>query len=291
MFGAQVGPDDAELNICKWVRLISPDASQHCLAGVTSTQILAFGTILFSAGIIWFVWDFIARRRPKVAQRAGPNWPIRDLFFHIDPSILKNCYRSPEKEVAADVLDRLATGQMHSWGRFTGSNGALISIPQDFWKDAEWVMMFFGPDDADLVHARYRETNTGYRDVQFNRDEALAIWPRSIKTVWPDFSKWDKVDPLEIYQAACLWADIEPQFPLWPSWGAEKVFYKLNEHALKHELLVTTDKNVRDSVKEAIQTVTTRKVDPHGKVSRDDLIEIAEKWAEKPKFLYPRSRV
>ncbi|UVK43367.1 hypothetical protein BPNPMPFG_005155 [Mesorhizobium sp. AR07] len=223
-------------------------------------------------------------------SRLVPNWPIRDLFLHIDPSITKNPYRDPETEVARDILDYLATGRLHSWGRFTGSNGALVPIPEDFWKEAEWVMMFFGPDDAEQIHARYPANNKGYRDIQFNKAEALANWPKSIATVWPDFAKWDKIDPLEAYQAACLWADEEPKLP-WPSWGAEKIYRKLNDAALAHDLLVGGGDTVRKATLDAIETVTSKAINPHGEVWREDMRKLAEKWGEKPKFLYPRSRV
>ncbi|UVK42794.1 hypothetical protein BPNPMPFG_004512 [Mesorhizobium sp. AR07] len=292
MFGAQIGPDDAELNLCKWARLALPDTPQHCLAGVNSLQIEAFGAVLLVAGIAWFIRDFIVKRRPRdLAQgKLGPNWPIRDLFLHIDPSITKNPYRDPETEVARNILDYLATGRLHSWGRFTGSNGALVPIPEDFWKEAEWVMMFFDPDDAEQIHARYPASNKGYRDVQFNKAEALAIWPKSITTIWPDFAKWDKIDPLEAYQAACLWADEEPRLP-WPSWGAEKVYRKLNDAALAHDLIVVSGDTTRKATLDAIETVTSKVINPHGEVWREDMRKLAEKWGEKPKFLYPRSRV
>lgn len=248
-------------------------------------------------GLLLLYLDNRRHRNPAPTEavaesRLVPNWPIRDLFFHIDPSILKNPYRDPEREVGRDVLDHLATGQLHAWGRPTGGNGALVPIPQGFWKVGEWVMPFFGEDDAEQVHARYPASNDGFRNVQFNRAEALAIWPKSIKTAWPDYQHWDKVDPLEVFQAACLWADEEPKLP-WPSWGAEKVYRKINEYGHRPDtiLSVSSGESTREAIVEAIETQRSGLVNPRGRIPRDDLKRIAEAWGEKPKFLYPRSRM
>jgi hypothetical protein len=87
----------------------------------------------------------------------------------------------------------------------------------EFWKLAEWSDNFFATDHEHEVHA-FRGTLAGeeaWYDLQFNQSEVLSIWPTSRERVaWPDYQKWQRADPLKLYEAACLWWEMEPTKPL-----------------------------------------------------------------------------
>jgi hypothetical protein len=92
------------------------------------------------------------------------------------------------QKVGLAVKDNLSTGRLTAWGRRDNSNfslggqAPLEEIPRDYWRSATLMMNFFlpGEDHRGLVHARPLPKFGGpqYRDVQFNRAEALKIWPR-----------------------------------------------------------------------------------------------------------------
>src|SRR5258708_68836 len=51
------------------------------------------------------------------ASKPGPDWPIRELFFHIRPDILDQVKTREWEAVGRDVLARFSTGQLQVWGR------------------------------------------------------------------------------------------------------------------------------------------------------------------------------
>ncbi|MGE0008849.1 MAG: hypothetical protein AB7S92_25120 [Parvibaculaceae bacterium] len=125
-------------------------------------------------------------KRPKVAKPtiAAPDWPIRSLFFHIDPDVLEEEDVGPHWEnVERDVLNRLSTGQLRAWGELAdGGNRPLTPIPQEFWATATLTHFFYeeGERHEQLVHAQTAgpPPHVSYRNVRFNKAEALAIWPK-----------------------------------------------------------------------------------------------------------------
>lgn len=110
-----------------------------------------------------------------------------------------------------------------------------------------------------------------------------------VPRVWPDFRKWDQVDPLQVYEAACLWADTGPVLP-WPSVGAEVIFKKLSALYFDHALTISHGTTTIDILREVRATMDAGVVSPHAKVGRSELKRVAVKWNEKPKFLFPHSR-
>lgn len=58
MFGAQVGPSDAELNLCKWPKLFWFGVPDHCLAGISSETFYLVAATAFILTAIWALWPF-----------------------------------------------------------------------------------------------------------------------------------------------------------------------------------------------------------------------------------------
>lgn len=56
LFGAQVGPDDAVKNLCKWPKIFFSAVPESCLAGINNFwfYVLAFGLLALAFG--WFFW-------------------------------------------------------------------------------------------------------------------------------------------------------------------------------------------------------------------------------------------
>jgi len=91
----------------------------------------------------------------------------------------------------------------------------------------------------------------------------------------PHYDVWDKVDPLHIWQAGCLWGKEEPTLPLTggrPRYG----FFHLIKRAVEAGEL------------EAIGPPETHFM--WKRVSREGLKKLAEKMNEHPPFLYPDAR-
>jgi hypothetical protein len=115
----------------------------------------------------------------------GPDWPIRQVYFHIDPSVLDN---NRWEAVGADIQNRLATGSIKAWGQLDdGQLRPLTPIPQEFWAKADLMDNFFleGNRTEELIHAQLYDTTsrtrTSYRNLRFNGAEVLRAWPSK----WP----------------------------------------------------------------------------------------------------------
>jgi hypothetical protein len=67
MFGAQVGPNDAERNLCAWVKMPFPNlpAAERCLHGLNTAYISIIALIAIIGGLVWFVWPWAAPRLRK----------------------------------------------------------------------------------------------------------------------------------------------------------------------------------------------------------------------------------
>ena len=89
------------------------------------------------------------------------------------------------EKIGRDLRDKLAIGQIHSWGRLRGgmlySDPPLTPIPQSFWNTAELMYSFFGDEErrAELVHAKSPEAEARlqYMDLQLKRTEIERTWP------------------------------------------------------------------------------------------------------------------
>jgi hypothetical protein len=120
---------------------------------------------------------------PPVLDR-HPNWPIRELFYHIRPDLLDEPDETRWIAIGRNIIDKLSTGQLEAWGRRNTKAPrltALSPIRQSFWEDASWTYNFFADGTDHYIHAeRGMPANAEqYRDVQVNRLQALRIWPKA----------------------------------------------------------------------------------------------------------------
>jgi hypothetical protein len=120
-----------------------------------------------------------------------PDWPIHELFTHIRPELLQ---RTDDRvgdtwdEVGGDIKDALALSRLSIWGRpedhsvgkLLGERKALRKIDPNYWHFAHFTYSFFDSTAGDAPHTYVDpgHSEIAYTDLQINRAEALAIWPK-----------------------------------------------------------------------------------------------------------------
>jgi hypothetical protein len=137
----------------------------------------------------------IATSRPALADlvpEIGPDWAIRDLFFHIQPSLLDNEKAKAWEQVGRDVMDRFSTGQLRVWGRRVmppaRRREPLAEIDdRKYWARAQFTYWFLKNDGDRLAShvapiSNWRGSgpmspDPDYADLQVNHAQALTIWP------------------------------------------------------------------------------------------------------------------
>jgi hypothetical protein len=122
----------------------------------------------------------------EVARSSGeakPDWPIRDLFFHIRPTGFPT--QLDKHTVGREVLDRFSDGQLKVWGRLIEDRKrlSLAEIPRHEWQRASFGSYWFldEGDNTQVLHATYEVPARGaatreYADLQVNRAQATSIW-------------------------------------------------------------------------------------------------------------------
>lgn len=114
----------------------------------------------------------------KAVDYNGPDWTIRELFRHIMPNGLTE--RDNYETVGLDVMDKLSTGQLTSWGRRDrGRPLELISF--DLWSRARFTYWFLADGHDEDEHVSFHSLLTvdeAFRDLRVNKGTALRIWPR-----------------------------------------------------------------------------------------------------------------
>lgn len=106
---------------------------------------------------------------------------------------------------------------------------------------------------------------------------------------------WDEIDPLELYQAACLWVELSPpESSDTPLVGDASVsLYKLTLALESEELsYAASHLGPMDKMNIQLQLATSQRLkNPKTiRVTRADLMDYAETLGERPKFLYPDMR-
>lgn len=160
------------------------------------TELLVLGAGLIFIALVGAVLGW-KKRHFSSAPPIIPDWPIRDLFFHIDPDAVDETETRKDAwlKVGRDILTRLSTKQLEAWGEPSGiSSPRLVPIPQRFWESADFTYMFFGEGERykELVHAQSQDSDgrIEYRNLTFSRTEALAIWPGKKALDADDHSIW-----------------------------------------------------------------------------------------------------
>jgi hypothetical protein len=69
IFGAEVGPKDAEQNLCNWLRLQFPGIQERCLNGISGSLIYALAVVLIVSGVVWALWPQLAGIFSKIRSR------------------------------------------------------------------------------------------------------------------------------------------------------------------------------------------------------------------------------
>lgn len=114
----------------------------------------------------------------KAINYSGPDWTIRELFYHIMPDGITQ-FENYEK-VGLDVMDKLSTSQLTAWGR-RAQGRPLELIQSAFWPRARFTFWFLAPDYDDQEHANSHDIMTedvAFRDIRVNKGTALRLWPR-----------------------------------------------------------------------------------------------------------------
>ena len=111
-----------------------------------------------------------------------PDWKIRELFYYLRPDDLLD--DNNWQKVGGDVLDKLSTGQVTAWGRLGGGGDhrPLRRLETSFWSEARFTYTFLADENSDdASHAyvsNFIDAHLSYSDIQFNKAQALHIWPR-----------------------------------------------------------------------------------------------------------------
>ena len=123
---------------------------------------------------------------PPLKRPSEPNFPINELFLHIDPNVLgRNNNVNTFDLIGDDLRDKLALGQLKIWGRpcissLHGGRHTLREIDPKYWNFAHFTYIFFddtAPKDEPHTYVDHGHNEIAYTDLQVNRAEAMAIWP------------------------------------------------------------------------------------------------------------------
>jgi hypothetical protein len=165
----------------------------------TTAKILLGLTAIVSFGFCSFwIWKIerearnAAEAKLAAAAEPFPDWPIHELFTHIRPDLLSRTdaqVGDTWDEVANEIRDRAALGNLTIWGRPLRSGGAmsmlgeretLRRIEPHYWTTAHFRYSFF--DETAVGQSQtYNEpgrSGVEYTDLQVNKAEAVLLWPR-----------------------------------------------------------------------------------------------------------------
>jgi hypothetical protein len=96
---------------------------------------------------------------------------------------------------------------------------------------------------------------------------------------WPDFRKWDQRNEFKLDEAAALWFNVEPRFPIW--WRARRKLRRLRA-------LIAAGVDAAAPAEVGLRKIAASAAPP--RVHRDTLKTLAEKEGVHPLFLYPEFR-
>jgi hypothetical protein len=191
MFGSQVGPSDAELNLCKWPKLFLAGIPDHCLAGMSSETFYLVTATAFILTVIWGLWPFASsfvfqslsasggqaqKREPALPSAPtqstkAPLTPECDVWlseaiwrayigtWYVPPEGLGQNISESEKQrfamlVIREFRQRAFDGSLPVWG-WRGDTTIWAEAPRDFWTDNQIdYIQVAKPDHPDEIRAR-----------------------------------------------------------------------------------------------------------------------------------------
>ena len=122
--------------------------------------------------------------RSEIDSAVIPDWPIRELFFHMSPDLKDGQTNLNFEKTGLEVKDRLSTSQLKIWGRRKTILGELTpfdEIDPTYWQRADFSYFFLAGDEENshMEHTRIDPYSglAEYRDLHVNRSQALKIWP------------------------------------------------------------------------------------------------------------------
>jgi hypothetical protein len=124
-------------------------------------------------------------RKEGPATLLVPDWPIRDLCYHLRPDVHPNGPTSVWDELSLELFDKLSVGQLAIWGRelrrdAATTYGPLEPIPKEYWRTAHLTFVFLLEDREKDRHVDRGPKEPAYGDLQVNRAQAIAIWPQAL---------------------------------------------------------------------------------------------------------------
>lgn len=109
-----------------------------------------------------------------------PDIRLKNIFFHIEP----NCFVGTGTNVlkiGSAIIDRLSSGEITAWGREIdkGKKHPTREIPPAYWENATFDYSFFCDDGGIQAEPLPGCSGPSYGDVQFNRAQIKAAWPKA----------------------------------------------------------------------------------------------------------------
>lgn len=215
----------------------------------------------------------------------------------------KRVFPDTLKKVVRDLLFFLvATGVAFAARRSLADIGAITRADNPVLDNA--LPFFFGACAVVICFAAYYLVEallvSPFRvyatlEKQIPAADGLEVGPTVHHPQTASYKLWDGIDPLELYQAACLWIGLAPpdssEMPL--TGDASVSLYKLTR-AIENEELDYSTSHMSQWELTAIrlQMINSErfKAQKTTRVTRQALMEYAEAVGEKPAFLYPSMR-
>jgi len=244
-----------------------------------------------NSGRSFLNWQRLRRRAPTPSAYCD----LRELFGRLAPQLPLTASQTNghttigttnrEWEAIGDeVLKQLSIGRLHAVGvgyqNLTRRKNAA-PIPQSFWETAKFTYWFLDDDGNGILDAKNAQ-GVEYSDIEVDRAEASTIWPEE---AWPKFKKWDQCKEFELYEAACLWFNLEPRLPM-PERASAR--YNLWKAQIFGGGVPVNTESVRHAVEIGLRKEES--ITPHTKIDREILITIAEHEGARPLFLFPHKR-
>jgi hypothetical protein len=186
---ASVKPEDVASNIAAWLHLVGVEKTPSWLATPDINKIVFIGSLGLGALYAFVVWGIPRFRR---VEMSCPDLSLHELFGYLAPHLPLTAHRKLDgggivgevdarwKPIGAMVLKQLSLGRLRATGRELRGTKRLQAapIPTEFWRDAEFTYWFLD-EGPSVVQDAFDHARQSYAEVEVNRSEAMAIWPRS----------------------------------------------------------------------------------------------------------------